>query len=913
MDIDTIAADIAAQADLPTERLRLALQKASRLIRERFDDQCRGENACGDFLAAIAKCGVRVLSGAHPQLIEDELYRVEVDSFLTEELLRRAWLAAFDELSRTGDAPQQFTQLQLEYWVESAASCAVPYIDLSQHIDSILKKVGSGQQVVLVSGPGRTSFLGALRRRLLAGDTACYVPPVTSAARDEATLLIRPSTFPGQIDGALESAIPQLQFDEDRVGICGRLGVHFPTVLLLDDAEFCSRAYLHGLPVFLEPDGQRNALLVCAVADSGKNLGPLQEVIIDAEARGILTHIALPSLDAEHATALLSSMVPGAVELAVGEMMSQVSASHGGESMRWAAARAWCEDLAQCEQVERMAYLKARFSTLEWMPKHPLLTTLLSVAAVEGVQFHGAALARVMEQSEEVIEDLIQDEDFEHEGQHTGGCLQAVPMRLAGWQSLSSGAQSYYRFGDVRYVLSLTEGMEAQRLETVGKALLDSLWQLHGPAHIWQSLSQFRRLATIVNAVQHLQRSIIARDTPDRIETSFRRLLPVLQTEKAYHLGLARLHGAAVEFGSLATQLGRVTEADQAFQAAAAAAERLQRPGPAGEAMAKLGEIRLALALPEPAHAALDVAEALLKRAGSESSLNRILLLRAEVSVLDGDLSAGVNRLGDAVERLTAANDVAHAALALMRRGRIRYEMGQVNESVVDLERAMTISEEADDSRAHAAACAARGFIHSEADELAEAFELLNKAAECFQRLGMPVTVLETVAADLQRRHGQAADALERFKAVSEQFKKARAAIQWADAQHGAARCLVSLEKASEALALLDEVEKLRTRARDRFGLVRVYLDQSIAREAADEVTTAFKYACMARVLVERSQMNLHHDFATQQVVRLAPLLDGLADVTARDLGRQAEEAVDAVEAIWKAAPQPSEPSKELH
>ena len=66
---------------------------------------------------------------------------------------------------------------------------------------------------------------------------------------------------------------------------------------------------------------------------------------------------------------------------------------------------------------------------------------------------------------------------------------------------------------------------------------------------------QFRRLATSVSAVHQLQRGIIARHTPDRVETSFRRLLPVLQAEKVYHLGLARLHGAAVEFGSLATQL----------------------------------------------------------------------------------------------------------------------------------------------------------------------------------------------------------------------------------------------------------------------------------------------------------------------------------------------------------------------
>ena len=913
MKIEKIAADVAAQTEMSSGRIQTALRKACRVIHERCESHVNADDACDDFLEAFAQCGASVLLGAHPQLMEDELYRVKVGSFLTEALLRRGWLEVFDELNRTGDAPQQFTQVQLEHWLESAASCSMPHIDLDQHIDAVLSKLGRGQQVVLVSGPGRSSFLAALRRRLLSGDEACYVPPVVSAARDDASILIRPSAFPGQIDSALESAIPQLQFDEDRVGICGRLGVHFASVLLLDDAEFCSRTYLHGLPVFLEPDDQRNALLVCAVAHGGQHLGPLEEVLIDADSRGILTRVELPNLNAEHATALFSAIVTDVVDAEVGELISRVSLSHGGESLRWAAARSWCNDLLQLDASKRVAYLKDGFGSSDWMPKHPVLTTLLSVAAVEGVQFHGAALARVIDKTEEVVEDLIQDEDFEHEGERTGGCLDAVPIRLASWQALPDGAQACYRFGDVRYVLSLTEGMEQKRLKTVARALLDSLWQLHGPAQLWQSLSQFRRLATSVNAVHQLQRGIIARHTPDRVETSFRRLLPVLQAEKVYHLGLARLHGAAVEFGSLATQLGRVAEADQAFQAAAAAAERLQRPGPAGEAMAKLGEIRLALALPDPAHAALDVAEALLKKAGSESSLNRILLLRAEVAVLEGDLSAGVEQLSDAVDRLTASKDVSHAALALMRRGRIRYEMGQVNESVNDLEQAMTISKDAGDPRAHAAACAARGFIHSEADELTEAFVLLNTAAECFQRIGMPVTVLETVAADLQRRHDQAEDALKRFNAVSEQFKKARAAIQWADAQHGAARCLIALEKASDAVVLLDEVEKLRVRARDRFGLVRVYLDQALARESADDVTTAFKYACMARVLVEHNQMNLHHDFATQQVVRLAPKLDGLADVTARDLARQAEEAVDAVEAIWKAPPQPSEPSKELH
>ena len=137
------------------------------MIHERCESLVNADNACDDFLEAFAQCGASVLLGAHPQLIEDELYRIRVDSFSTETLLRRGWLEVFDELNRTGDAPQQFTQVQLEHWVESAASCSMPHIDLHQHIDSVLSKLGRGQQVVLVSGPGRSSFLAALRLSLI--------------------------------------------------------------------------------------------------------------------------------------------------------------------------------------------------------------------------------------------------------------------------------------------------------------------------------------------------------------------------------------------------------------------------------------------------------------------------------------------------------------------------------------------------------------------------------------------------------------------------------------------------------------------------------------------------------------------------------------------------------------------------
>lgn len=179
--------------------------------------------------------------------------------------------------------------------------------------------------------------------------------------------------------------------------------------------------------------------------------------------------------------------------------------------------------------------------------------------------------------------------------------------------------------------------------------------------------------------------------------------------------------------------------------------------------------------------------------------------------------------------------------------------------------------------------------------------------------MGLPITILETIAADLQRRNGQPAEAEKRFSAVAEAFKKSKAAVQWADAQHGVARCKIDQEQYTDASKVLDQVEQLRVRARDRFGLVRVYLDHARCKAAGTDVVTAFRYACMARILSERAGLGLHLDPATKLVIDLAPGLDDAADVTTRELGQQAEQAIDAVEALWKAPPQPAEGSSELH
>ena len=61
----------------------------------------------------------------------------------------------------------------------------------------------------------------------------------------------------------------------------------------------------------------------------------------------------------------------------------------------------------------------------------------------------------------------------------------------------------------------------------------------------------------------------------------------------------------------------------------------------------------------------------------------------------------------------------------------------------------------------------------------------------------------------------------------------------------------------------------------------------------------------MARILSERAGLGLHSDPATKLVIELVPHLDDAADVTTRDIG-QAEQAINAIETVWNAPPQPT-------
>jgi tetratricopeptide (TPR) repeat protein len=368
-----------------------------------------------------------------------------------------------------------------------------------------------------------------------------------------------------------------------------------------------------------------------------------------------------------------------------------------------------------------------------------------------------------------------------------------------------------------------------------------------------------------------------------------------------------------MEAGAMAMQLGRVDLTEQAFTAAAAAADRLGRAAAAGEAMARLGEMRLALSLPEPASVAFDLAEKLLSKGNHDDSVARLGLLRAEVSVLEGDIDGAVSLLRKAASRLASLDDVAHQALACSRLGRLLYERGALEAATVALDDAISRADECGDPRASGAARLSRAFVHGERGELDPAFKLLQEAASSFQEIGIPMNILEVAAADLQRRNGKPEEAAERLNAVVTAFRESGAVVQWADALHALARCDLAQGKHTEAAQALLEIRGVRIRARDRFGLIRAMEDLSQCYEGQGDFVGAYRCAAEASNFISRLSLEGHRGRLHARLKRLAGKLDSEASVDLQGLEREAEEEVDGMEARWNAPPQPKEPSSQVH
>lgn len=902
-----VAAALATGEGREPQRMHPAIKAAEGFIRD-WTARAAADEAVADFRMGISKAGAAVLDGADPQIIEDALYAASPQSPLAEGTLRLAWLALVDDLARSGDKPPFGGSGAAESWAFVARSRVWPHLDEDGQSAKAAALFGSGLHIVVVRGPGKSAFLADTRRKLLGAHGArVMAPAVIPASRDDLTGLLRPYIARSSIDPALLAQLDKLRFGEDLIGLLGRAGDSAPVALLLDDAHLQGRSVLLGLTLFVEPSPDRNALLVLAGPDDPAQDGPLAEVIADAKDRGILTEIALPVWDERRAGGLVSAFFGASAPADWAAPLAANGTESASDSDRMRCARAWLDVLTGDDGTahpEGASKIAAGLDLEAVLPKHEAARRALSFAALEGDTFHAFALGAIFGKDEDWVEDLLHDDEFELEGEIVGGCEGAVPTGRTVWTDLPDGLHPVFRFGDPRISEALRSTLKGDDLVKAARGLRDALLNAYGPAAAWQIADRAFRLDVLGGQDRQVQQLLLGTSEPQRIEAGFRRLLPVLGAKTLYRLALARLYGASMEIGTLAIANSNVQLANQGFQAAAAAAHRLGRAGAAGEALARLAEVQIALALPTQAETALDQADTLLGQANRKQSLGRTGLLRAEAKVLLGQMPEAIALLRSGVEALEKHKDLGHAALGRVRLGRLLYEQGQVEDGANCLDEAIRLSNTSRDPRPMAAARMSRAFVFAEDGELDAAMKLLNEAGQAFQAARMPVAIVEVAAAGLQRRHGEPKAALERLTRVAEAFKKAGAAVQWADAWHEAARCHLDMESYTDAATMLAEVIKMRQRARDRFGLVRLYEDLGEALRGQGDNAGAMVEFSHARRLSERLGLTARMGRLDGAISIAEGALDSKPDLDAAHLRERGAAEIDELEALWKAGPQ---------
>jgi hypothetical protein len=128
--------------------------------------------------------------------------------------------------------------------------------------------------------------------------------------------------------------------------------------------------------------------------------------------------------------------------------------------------------------------------------------------------------------------------------------------------------------------------------------------------------------------------------------------------------------------------------------------------------------------------------------------------------------------------------------------------------------------------------------------------------------------------------------------------------VQWADAWHGVARCLLDQQKFTEAGTELLEIIEVRKRARDRFSLVRLYEDLGEARMGQGDPAGAFVAFHTARAFSDRLKLAARLGGLDGRLHAVRAALDGEANADADALQTQAQGDVEAMEAVWARPPQ---------
>lgn len=912
-----LASTVAALAQAGThtaDRLDPALKAGLRRLRTE-GGAAAVTTAEGHFLEALAAAGAAAFDGGDPQHIEDALFAAHPDSPLSEFTFRQAWLAVLDALARTGDKPPFGGSGGAESWAFSARSRPWPFVDAAGVVAQVAALFGAGVQVVSLRGPGTSTMLAAIRRGLLAkGGADAMVPPVLPAARDDLAGVLGPYLERAPLEASLKEALPRLKFGEDRIGLLGRAGDSVPVALLLDDAQIQSRSVLLGLPLLMEPSDKRNALLVVAAPSDTKNDSGLSELLADARHRKILTEITLPEWSEGFAAGLLAAAY-GADASAHGAALFGATESRERPAVQLGLAQAWIAAIGDGSGLASDAadQLNAGFDLSAVLPKHAGAQAVLARAALEGTAFHGFSVGKLLGLKEDDIEDLLHDDEYEYDDAEVGGCDDAVPSSRTLWTELPDGLHPVFRFADARVAHDLRARLEAPAAAEASAGLRDALMNQYQPAGLWQVADRVWRLDRASSQPRMIEQLLLGTNNAQRIEAGFRRLLPVLNAKQPYRLAVARLFGTAMEIGQLATNTGKVQLADQGFQAAAAAAQLMGRPGAAGEALARLGEVRLALSLPGPARQVLDLAEKLLIQGKQTRGLARVALLKAETLVLEGSLSEAHALLSTGVNTLREQGDQGHAALAGIRLGRLTYERGDQDGAVAFIETAIKDADASRDPRPVAASRMARAFIHGERNELDLAMQRLNDAAQAFQAARMPAHIVEVAAAGLQRRAGQAGPAEERLRKMAEAFKEAKAAIQWADAWHEVGRCLNDQGKFADATPIIEEVFDVRQRARDRFSLIRLHQDLATALTGQGDPGRAYTELAKARRFAERLELSGHLGRIDASMAEIKGLVDARPDQDSAAMKADASAHIDEMEALWAAPPQAPAKSDQVH
>ena len=171
------------------------------------------------------------------------------------------------------------------------------------------------------------------------------VPPVTTAARDALTGLLRPYVERAPLPDEIRKALGNLGYGEDFIGLLGRAGEDLPVALVLDDAHLQSRSVLMGLTLFMEPGDARRALLVLGAPDETREDGVLSEVISDARERELLVEITLPTVDEEFIQALVDARFSTPPQdWAEPLAQSAERFPRGADRLRW--VNAWLDDLS---------------------------------------------------------------------------------------------------------------------------------------------------------------------------------------------------------------------------------------------------------------------------------------------------------------------------------------------------------------------------------------------------------------------------------------------------------------------------------------------------------------------------------------------------------------------------------------